>query len=246
VTEAFRPCIVVPTFDNPATLRRVVERVREKLGHVVVVDDGSGAAGREAAEALGRDGLAHVFHRPVNGGKGAAVKTGFAEASKLGYTHALQVDADGQHNLDDIQRFLETAEKSPTALVLGCPVFDETVNKGRLAARQITRFWTNVETYGFVITDPMCGFRVYPLADATRVRAGSRMEFDIEIAVKLAWRGVPIINLPTKVRYLTAEQGGVSHFRMFEDNARISWMHTKLVTLAIVRLLIWPWRRVIR
>ncbi len=231
----FRPCALVPTYDNPTTVRSVVERIRAWLPEVVVVDDGSADPGRLAVEALGHDKLAHVVRRVENGGKGAAVKTGFARAHELGFTHALQVDADGQHALEDIPRFLEAARQKPEALVLGAPVFDESAPKGRLFARKITQFWTNLETGGKVIEDPMCGFRVYPVAAALAAGAptGDRMDFDPEIVVRLCWAGLPVINLPTKVHY---QQGGVSHFHMFSDNVKISWMHTRLVANAILRV----------
>jgi glycosyltransferase involved in cell wall biosynthesis len=235
---SFRPCILIPTFNNPRTIREVVLRCRAHLADVVVIDDGSAEPGRRAVEALGAEGLAHVHHRPSNGGKGAAVKTGFEVAASLGFTHALQVDADGQHQLDDVPRFLDEARRSPSALVLGAPVFDESAPLGRRIGREITRFWTNVETGGRVIRDPMCGFRVYPVDAARRAgTVGDAMDFDPEIAVRLVWMGLPVVNLETRVIYLTAEQGGVSSFRMFRDNVLISWMHTRLCLLGIARLL---------
>lgn len=231
-----RPCVLIPTYNNPATIADVVHRVRAYVPDVVVIDDGSDAPGREAVAALGAAGVAHVHHREQNGGKGAAVKTGFAVAAKLGFTHALQVDADGQHALEDIPRFLETARARPEALILGAPSYDDTAPTGRLVGRQITRFWTNVETGGKVIDDPMCGFRIYPVADALAVRPRSdRMDFDIEVAVRLVWRGLPVVNLPTQVRYLSEDEGGVSHFQLVRDNIRISWLHARLSTIAILR-----------
>lgn len=232
---AFSPCALIPTYDNPDTVRDVVERVRPHLP-VIVVDDGSAGPGRAAVEQLGRDGLASVHRREQNGGKGAAVTTGFELARAQGYTHALQVDADGQHTLEDIPRFLEAAASNPEALVLGAPIYDETAPKSRLIGRQITRFWTNIETYGRVIDDPMCGFRVYPVAPACEVapRCGERMDFDIEVAVRLVWAGLPVLNLPTKVRY---DADGVSHFHLVRDNLLISWMHSKLVVTSWLRLL---------
>jgi len=241
VSEAFRPCALIPTYDNPRTVRAVVERVRAHVPEVVVVDDGSGPEGAAAVAALGRDGLARVTRRARNGGKGAAVKTGFAFARELGFTHALQVDADGQHALEDIPRFLATAQASPQALVLGAPMYDASAPKGRLIARKITLFWTDVEAGRGTITDPMCGFRVYPLDAALAApRTGDRMDFDIEIAVRMAWMGVPIINLPTKVRYLARDEGGVSHFHLLRDNLRIGWMHTRLSMTALL------WRPLLR
>lgn len=241
---SFAPCALIPTYDNPATIRRVVERVREHLSDVVVVDDGSGPEGRAACDALAKDGLAHVVHRERNGGKGAAVKAGFAEAYRLGYTHALQVDADGQHALEDVPRFLEVARLHPDALVLGAPMFDASAPAARQIGRKITIFWVSVEAGRGVIQDAMCGFRVYPLADAVAVRvAGDMMDFDPEVAVRLAWRGVPVINLPTKVRYVPRDEGGVSHFRLVKDNALIAWMHTRLCVEKVFAALLGRWRR---
>jgi polyprenyl-phospho-N-acetylgalactosaminyl synthase len=241
----FLPCVVIPTYDNAATLQDVVIAVRKEIEHVIVIDDGSGEPGRTAAAELGRRNLAHVVHRELNGGKGAAVKTGFEVARSLGYSHVVQVDADGQHDLADLGHFLDTAREQPEALVLGCPLFDASAPRGRVIGRQITRFWTNLETGGRAITDPMCGFRVYPLEAALKASrgTGNRMDFDIEIAVRMVWNGVATLNLPTKVRYF---QGGISHFHMFEDNVRISWMHTRLVVRAILRLFAWPFRKLVR
>ncbi len=220
---------VVPTYDNPATIRQVAERLRTHLDHVIVVDDGSGEEGRKACEALAEDGTAHVVHRQFNGGKGAAVKTGLVAAKELGFTHALQVDADMQHDLDDVPRFLETMRKSPDALILGDPRYDESAPGARQVGRRINTFWITVECGKGVIGDAMCGFRMYPVDAALAVDArGDAMDFDPEIAVRMVWAGVPVINLPTKVRYLGEGEGGVSHFRVFRDNFLLSWLHFRL------------------
>ena len=233
----FRIAALIPTYDNPATIRAVVDAVRRHLPEVLVVDDGSADAGRAACQALLRDGVARVVHRSTNGGKGAAVKTGLQALQKLGFTHAFQIDADGQHAVGDMPRFIAAAAAQPEALVLGSPQFDDSAPKSRLVGRQITRFWTNIETLGPVIADPMCGFRVYPIAPALRARArGDAMDFDPEIAVGIAWAGSPVLNLQTRVRYLSREQGGVSHFRMWHDNMLISWMHTRMVVALLFRL----------
>lgn len=235
---SFRPCLVIPTYNNPATIGKVVTEAHQHIRDIIVVNDGSAAPGREATLALEEQGLAEVIHREVNGGKGAAVKSGIARALQRGFTHVLQIDGDGQHNLSDIPRFLEAAQASSDALILGQPKFDHTVPKARLWGRKLTNFWVHIETAGRVIADPMCGFRVYPVAAAAAVLpAANRMDFDPEVAVRLVWHGVPVVNLQTSVRYLTAEEGGVSHFAMGRDNARISWMHTRLVVGALWRLL---------
>ncbi len=245
---AFRPCVVIPTYDNPRTVADVVARARAHVDDVIVVDDGSAAEGRAVIAALAARGEATAIHRARNGGKGAAVLDGLRAAAARDFTHALQLDADGQHDTNDIPRLLAAARSEPDALVLAAPRFDASAPRARLIGRRITVFWTDVEAGRGVIEDPMCGFRVYPLATATRVAVvGRRMDFDIEIAVRMVWAGVKVINLPTAVRYLSPAQGGVSHFAMFGDNLRISWMHTRLVHLAVFRGLLgglsrW-WRR---
>ncbi|MFW6051016.1 MAG: glycosyltransferase family 2 protein [Myxococcota bacterium] len=232
-----RACVVVPTYDNPRTVRGVVEQARAHLPHVLLVDDGSGPEGREACEALAAEGLAEVIRRDRNGGKGAAVKTGFEAARARGFTHALQVDADGQHDLGRMPAFLQASREKPDALVLGCPEYGASAPRARLAARRITRFWVDLEVGGrHIIEDAMVGFRVYPLAAALAARArGNRMDFDVEIAVRLAWAGLPIVNLPVGVRYLPAVEGGVSHFQPLLDNLRLAWLHSRLCTVGATR-----------
>jgi glycosyltransferase involved in cell wall biosynthesis len=243
---SFRPCVLIPTYDNPATIQAVVEQARLYLADVIVVDDGSHAPGREACERLARAGLATVHRCPENGGKGAAVKASFALAQQLGFSHAVQVDGDGQHDLGQIPRFLALAESRPEALILGTPVYDHTLHRGRYIARLVTRFWNYLEVLGPTIGDSMCGFRVYPigaaLASGTR---GNRMDFDIEIPVRMVWQRVPVVNAEVRVRYLTPEEGGVSHYHTFRDTLLISWAHSKLMTEIIFRLLTWPARRLL-
>jgi polyprenyl-phospho-N-acetylgalactosaminyl synthase len=245
--SAFRPCILVPTYNNPATIRAVVERARRHLAEVIVVDDGSDEAGRNVCARLGAEGLAIVHHCGQNGGKGAAVKVGFTLARDSGFTHALQVDGDGQHDLDQIPKFLELSRARPEALILGTPVYDHTLHRGRYVARLVTRFWNYLEVMGPTIGDSMCGFRVYPIGAAlgsgTR---GNRMDFDIEIPVRMVWLGVPVINAEVGVRYLTAEEGGISHYHTVRDTALISWTHTKLMLALVFRVLSWPARRLLR
>jgi acyl-coenzyme A synthetase/AMP-(fatty) acid ligase len=237
--SGFRPCVLVPSYDNPETISQVVQGIRRYLSDVIVVDDGSGERARRAIAALGSAGLAHVVRHEHNAGKGAAVKSGFRAALQLGFTHALQMDGDGQHTLEDIPRFLAAAAEDPTRLVLGAPIFDDTVPTARLYGRKLSVFWAGVETSGRVIRDPLCGFRVYPLAAALACAPrANHMQFDPEIAVRMVWHGVRVLNLETRVRYLRRDQGGVSHFRLVRDNVRISLMHTRLACTALLRALL--------
>jgi glycosyltransferase involved in cell wall biosynthesis len=233
--NCFRPCILIPTYNNPKTLRGVVEKAYRHLPHVIVIDDGSGSEARQIAEQLERDNLARVVRFAINRGKGAAVKTGFLLAQKLGYTHALQVDADGQHELDDIPLFLESSRKWPDSLIVGQPVFDASAPKSRLFGRTISNFWVRVETGGEFRNDTLCGFRIYPLDPASKVRCSSdRMDFDVEILVRLIWHGVQTQLISTRIRYFDEASGAVSHFHSVRDNVRITWLHTRLVFEALL------------
>jgi glycosyltransferase involved in cell wall biosynthesis len=241
---AYRACAVVPTYENPMTIGCVAEKLVALGLPVIIVDDGSGPAARAELERLARFPQIHRFYREINGGKGAAVQDGFQQALTLGFTHALQVDADGQHDLSDVPSFIEVSKLNPEALVCGSPIFDESAPRGRLVGRKISVFWCAVETLGLKIHDPLCGFRIYPLKACARLgRLGARMEFDSDIGVRLVWAKVPVINLKTKVLYLAKVDGGVSHFRMFHDNVRISLLHTRLVLTGLLLLLTWPLRR---
>ncbi|RYZ67252.1 MAG: glycosyltransferase family 2 protein [Proteobacteria bacterium] len=238
-----RYCAIIPTYDNPATVARVAASVREFLPDVFVVDDGSAAPGNEAVRELGERGIARVHFREHNGGKGAAVLSGLELAQAAGFTHALQIDADGQHDTGDVPRLLEASRLHPQALVLGQPLFDESAPKSRRRARKITHVLCAIEAGSLAVGDPLCGFRVYPVAASLAARArGRKMDFDPEVAVKLSWNRTPIVHVEVKVRYFTAAEGGVSHYQLVRDTARIGWMHVRLCTWALLRALTWPVR----
>lgn len=229
---ASRYCAVVPTYDNPETVARVAAALANEVETVFVVDDGSGPVAREVCAALHAPPRIQTVRRDRNGGKGAAVLTGLDVARQAGFTHALQADADGQHDLSRAAAFIETSRREPRALILGHPVYDESAPRVRRSAREITRFWVDIETGRGTITDAMVGFRVYPVAATLGLPvAGRRMDFDVEVAVRFAWSGQPIVNLPVGVRYLSAEEGGRSHFQPIRDNIRLAWMHSRLCTI---------------
>lgn len=244
----FNPCAVVPVYNHGSTCRTVVDDLVQKGLSVILVDDGSRADTKEELEAISRDSdRCHLFTLAVNQGKGGAVMHGLKEAFKLGYSHALQVDADGQHDLEKIKQFIGEAEKNPEALICGHPVYDETVPKSRESGRKITTFFVSVETLSRDIVDAMCGFRVYPLEKTcrliTRKNLKKRMEFDIEILVRLHWMGLKMIFYPVKVVY---PEDGISNFRMIHDNIAISAVHTLLVLGMIIRLPILLGRKFLR
>jgi glycosyltransferase involved in cell wall biosynthesis len=242
-----RLCAIIPTYNNPATVAEVVARVRDHIADVVVVDDGSAEPARRVIEELGAAGRCHAVFRPHNGGKGAAVKTGLAWARDHGFDYALQIDADLQHDPTDIPKLVAGIRDIPEGtLVLAQPIFDASAPKGRLRARKISVFWAMVETLGRKVGDPLCGYRVYPVATALRVAArGNAMDFDPEIAVRLVWAGVAVVHVPTPVIYRTADAGGVSHYRAVIDTLLIAAAHVRLCTEGVLRLLTRPVRALV-
>ena len=246
-----RLCAIIPTYDNPLTLEEVVARVREHIADVVVVDDGSADPARRVAQRLADAGRCEVVFRAHNGGKGAAVKTGLAWARDHQFDYALQIDADLQHDPADIPKLVAgvTGGIEPPAgtLVLAQPIFDASAPKGRLRARKISVFWAMIETLGRKVGDPLCGYRIYPVATALRVAArGNAMDFDPEIAVRLVWAGARVVHVPTPVIYRTADAGGVSHYRKVIDTLLIAGAHVRLCTEGVLRLLTMPVRALLR
>ncbi len=225
-----RVCAVVPTYDNPLTVRGVVESLRAAGLPVLVVDDASASAGQDACQRLAADGLAQLVRLDVNAGKGEACRRGFQRAHELGYTHAFQIDADGQHDLGAVSTFVAAAEAQPDALILAYPIYDDSAPASRRLARKVTAFWIGLEVGGFRrIRDALIGFRIYPLrATLALGQLGDRMRFDPESAVRLLRSGVTPVNLPVRVRYLDAGDGGVSHFKPLRDNLGYARMHTRL------------------
>lgn len=223
-------CIVVPVFNHADGIEVLIPKLRGVGLPIIVVNDGSDDACRERLHALAmEEGGLRVIDHAVNQGKGGAVITGLLAAHDAGFSHAVQIDADGQHDTTDIPRFLEAAAAAPLEMIAGCPVYDDSVPLGRLIGRYVTHVWVWIETLSLTIRDSMCGFRVYPLAATVPIlrsaRIGKRMDFDPEVLVRLYWAGVPIRQIPTRVIY---PEDGVSHFRLWRDNWLITKMHTRL------------------
>jgi glycosyltransferase involved in cell wall biosynthesis len=236
--HSFNPCAIVPVFDHEHAVARVVDAVRAAGLTCVLVDDGSGpACARELDRIIATVPHTQLLRLPVNGGKGAAMLAGFAVAGQRGYSHALQIDADGQHALGDISTFIEEARRQPQALICGRPVFDRSMPPLRHYGRYLTHGLVWLNTLSWSIPDSMCGFRVYPLAAVLGLMAeesiGRRMDFDVEIIVRMYWRGVPMRWLPTRVTY---PLDGVSHFRMVRDNARMVALQMRLAGGMLRRL----------
>ncbi len=223
-------CAVVPVYEHELPVARTTADLRRHGLPVILVDDGSGpACAAELQRLAALDTGVSLLRLPENRGKGAAVMAGLEAAAKAGYTHVLQIDADGQHDSSDVPRFVATALAEPRALVCGRPVFDDSIPRHRLYLRYLTHAMVWLNTLSLDIPDAMCGLRVYPLDVVLPVIAahppGRRMDFDVEVLVRLHWCGVPMRWLPTRVGY---PLDGISHFRLLHDNGRITLMHTKL------------------
>ncbi|BBN52374.1 glycosyl transferase [Pseudomonas chlororaphis subsp. aurantiaca] len=238
------PCAVIPVYNHEAAVPTVVDALLASGLPCVLVDDASSPACATVLEQLAEREQVFLVKLAVNQGKGGAVMAGLREASRLGFSHALQVDADGQHDLRDVDNFIATSRTHPEALVCGYPQYDASVPKGRFYARYLTHVWVWINTLSLQIPDSMCGFRVYPLppvlALIDSVKIGRRMDFDTDILVRLAWRNQPMRWLPTQVRYPV---DGLSHFRLFHDNLLISSMHARLFFGMLLRAPLILWRR---
>ena len=233
--------VVIPSFDTGATVYDTVRAARAAWQPVYVVVDGSRDGSAEGLQAMARDdtGL-RVWVLPHNQGKGAAVLHGLQAAQAAGFSHALTMDADGQHPAQCIGAFMQASRERPDAMILGRPVFDASAPLLRVRGRRVSNWWTNLETLGAGVDDSLFGFRVYPIgalvAVMQRQRWMRRFDFDTEAVVRLAWRGVKPLNRDAPVRYLSAEEGGVSHFNYVRDNALLTWMHARLMLEFVLRL----------
>lgn len=251
MTPSTTHLVLIPSFDTGARLGETVREARARWNPVWVVIDGStdGSTADVQRQAVGDAGL-RVLVLPHNQGKGAAVLHGLRAAQAAGYTHALTMDADGQHPADLIPEFMDASLARPDAMILGRPVFDASAPLLRVRGRRVSNAWTNLETLGAGVADSLYGFRVYPIAALAEVMARQpwmrRFDFDTEAVVRLAWRGIKPINRDAPVKYLRPEEGGVSHFRYGRDNLLLTWMHTRLMLEFLLRLPVLLWRRLRR
>lgn len=251
MTPSASHLVLIPSYDTGPKLCDTVREARAQWNPVWVVIDGSTDGSAEAVQRLAAqdDGL-RVWVLPRNQGKGAAVLHGLRAAQAAGYSHALTMDADGQHPAGLIPAFMQASQRRPDAMILGRPVFDASAPLLRVRGRRISNGWTNLETLGAGVADSLYGFRVYPVAELAAVMARQpwmrRFDFDTEAVVRLAWRGVKPINRDAPVKYLSADEGGVSHFRYGRDNLLLTWMHTRLMLEFVLRLPVLLLRRLRR
>ena len=233
--------VLIPSYNPGAKVFETVRAARRHWDPVWVVIDGStDDSARTLEEMAQADPGLRVLVGTRNLGKGAAVLRGLELALAAGYTHALTMDSDGQHPADRIPAFMAASAAAPHAMILGRPIFDASAPGLRVNGRKISNWWTNVETLWAGIGDSLFGFRVYPTGALVSImrsrRWMRRFDFDVEAAVRLCWRGVVPVNLPAAVRYFSAAEGGVSHFRYWRDNVLLTWMHMRLFAGFLIRL----------
>ncbi len=247
--EASRTHVVlIPSYNPGARVYETVRAARRSWNPVWVVVDAStdGTAQGLSAMAEADQGLkVIVLHQ--NSGKGGAVLRGIELAQAAGFTHALVMDSDGQHPSALIGEFMAASMAEPSTMVLGVPVFDASAPNLRVKGRRVSNWWANLETLWTGIGDSLFGFRVYPIGPLCKVmrrqRWMRRFDFDPEAAVRMCWRGVRIVNKPAPVRYFDPDEGGVSHFHYWRDNALLTWMHIRLMVGFALRLPVLAIRR---
>jgi glycosyltransferase involved in cell wall biosynthesis len=243
----FAPCVVIPVYNHEHAIGAVVDAIRAQGMPILLVDDGCNPACADVLQRLSATPDVMLVRHERNRGKGAAVNTGLRAARDRGYTHAVQIDADGQHTVADVTRFVAEARAHRDAVICGQPIFDESIPGSRYYGRYLTHGLVWFETLSFELIDTMCGFRVYPLdhtlALLDRGGIGARMDFDTEVLVRLHWRGTRTRWLATPVRY---PLDGVSHYRLFFDNVRMTSLHVRLIAGMLVRLPLLLWRKATR
>lgn len=237
-----RTLILIPSYNTGPILVETVTAVLALGTPVWLIVDGSVDGSPDLVQHLQGElnPQFRILFLPENSGKGSAVLHGLREAIEAGFTHLLAMDADGQHPASQVPEFLRLSAAHPEAAVFGRPIFDTAAPALRVNGRKVSNFWANLETLGWGVDDSLFGMRLYPAKDLLAVFDSTsharRFDFDPEVAVRLAWRGVPIINLPTPVRYPTKAEGGISQFRYVRDNTLLSWMHIRLFFGFIARV----------
>jgi predicted LPLAT superfamily acyltransferase/glycosyltransferase involved in cell wall biosynthesis len=227
---ALRLCAVIPTCNHTTALDAILTRLDAAGLATIVIDDGSFAANAEMLRTIcARHPNSELQRHSFNGGKGFAVMCGLARAAERGFSHAVQVDADGQHDLDALGALIHMAERNPGAIVTGAPIYDASAPAKRRLGRKFTTFWIRINTLSFRLPDAMCGFRIYPvektLALVRKSVRGLRMDFDVEVLVKAHWARITVAPVPVKVIY---PEGNLSNFQMVADNVRLAKMQTRL------------------
>lgn len=222
-------CVIVPTYNNHKTLKRVLNSVLDFTSNVIIVNDGSTD---ETSEILKHYSQCTQIHHPKNLGKGRALRNGFRKAIELDFEYTITIDSDGQHFAADIPNFIAEIQNHPNSLLIGSRnMTQENVPKKSSFGNKFSNFWFKFET-GIQLDDTQSGYRLYPLKLIPKQFYTNKFEFEIEVIVRSAWKGIVVKNIPVQILYDPAER--VSHFRPFKDFTRISILNTVLVIWALL------------
>ena len=237
-------CVLIPTYNNHRTLKRVLDGVLELTTNIIIVNDGSTDT---TPEILQNYQHLQQIHFPENRGKGLALREGFKHAISLGYEFAITIDSDGQHFPNDIPNFITELENNEDkdVLIIGSRNMEQEGVPGKSSfGNKFSNFWFWAET-GIKLKDTQSGFRLYPLNVLKNLKFyTNKFEFEIEVIVKTAWKDIEVKNIPIEVLYDESER--VSHFRPFKDFTRISILSTWLVFLTLIYYLPRRWFRTIK
>lgn len=222
-------CVIVPTYNNQKTLKRVLDSILDFTTNVIIVNDGSTD---ETSEILKQYSQLTQIHHPKNLGKGRALRNGFRKAIEMNFEYAITIDSDGQHFATDIPKFIAEIQNEPNSLLIGSRnMSQENVPKKSSFGNKFSNFWFKFET-GIKLDDTQSGFRLYPLQLIPKQFYTNKFEFEIEVIVRSAWKGIVVKNIPIQILYDPEER--VSHFRPFQDFTRISILNTVLVLNALL------------
>jgi len=229
VEKPLKVCVVIPTYNNERTLKRVIDSVLDYLPYIIIVNDGSTD---QTSEILKKYAHLTQIHHPKNSGKGTALRNGFKKALELGYDYAITIDSDGQHFATDIPKFIEEIEANGDQLLIGSRNMKQEGVPGKSSfGNNFSNFWFWFET-GIRLEDTQSGYRLYPLQQIPKRYFTNKFEFEIEVIVRSAWKGIPVKNIPIQILYDPKER--VSHFRPFKDFTRISILNTILVIITLL------------
>ncbi len=229
--DVLKVCVIIPTYNNAATLANVIEEVAQYSGHIIVVNDG---ATDNTVEIVKQFPVVQFINYTPNVGKGWALRKAFRYAIDAGYKYAISIDSDGQHFAKDLPAFINKVEEEPNAVIIGARNMGQaSVPGGSSFGNKFSNFWFKVET-GITSPDTQSGYRLYPLEPLKKMCFITRKyEFEIEVLVRLAWKGVKVISVPVTVYYAPKEER-ISHFRPFKDFFRISVLNTVLVLITLL------------
>lgn len=231
-------CLMLPHYNHHQQLTLFLPKILSAQLPCIIIDDGSDLHSLNALKKILTDlPSVYLYEHGHNRGKGAAIKTGICHARARGFTHAIQIDADGQHNVNDIASFIRLSQQHPDSIICGKPIYDVSVPKARLYGRKVTDFWVMLETLSLRIKDSLCGFRVYPIKSTETVfdhyYIGNRMDVDTEVLVKACWLSIDLKFIDTLVIY---PEKNISHFHYLRDNLLLIRLHGRLMMGMLIRL----------